>query len=289
MEMLRYSSSPILGRLLITSQIYYIYGSVAITAMHGVKDKGKVKFLLKVSKDGLLDRKSFLELAGADHLFRLHPFVELRLSKVAKLECGLLESQAFLVGVLGNRGGFVISNVRVECSHQHERVVHQLIDALGVGCDAGKAVLHEGLGSVAQQTNGVEHVVGDEWLEDVQLEVSAEATDSHCSLIAHNLSANHSHCLALGGIHLAGHDAGPGLILRKVELAQSASRTTAQESDIIGDLEETDSDSVKRTMEVHECVLGGKRLELVEGSDEMIASFLADLLGNCLGKTNVSI
>lgn len=102
LEMLRYSSSPILGRLLITSQRYYIYGSVAITAIHDVKDKDKGNFTIWVNKDGLLDRRSFLELAGADHLCRLHPFVELSLSKVAKFEGCLLESKAFLVGVLGN-------------------------------------------------------------------------------------------------------------------------------------------------------------------------------------------
>lgn len=40
----------------------------------------------RVNKDGLLDRKSFLELTGADHLCWLYPFVELGLSKVAELE-----------------------------------------------------------------------------------------------------------------------------------------------------------------------------------------------------------
>lgn len=149
------------------------------------------------------------------------------------------------MGVLGNGGGFVVSDVRVQSSHQHEGVVHQLIDTLGVGSDAGETVLHKGLRSVTEETNGVKHVVGDEWLEDVQLEMSTESTDSHCSLVAHNLSANHSHCLTLSGIHLARHDTGSRLILRKVELAQSTSRATTQESNIISNLEETDSNSVQ--------------------------------------------
>lgn len=42
-------------------------------------------------------------------------------------------------------------------------------------------------------------------------------------------------------------------------------------------------------MEIYECVLGGKRLEFVGGSDEMIACLLADLFSNRLGKTYVSV
>ena len=79
----------------------------------------------------------------------------------------MLESESFLVSVLGDGCGLVVADVRVQRSHQHEGVVHQLIDALSVGRDAREAVLHEGLGGVAEETDGMEHIVSDERLKDV--------------------------------------------------------------------------------------------------------------------------
>ena len=53
------------------------------------------------------------------------------------------------MGGLGNLGGLVVANVRVEGRDQHERLVHQLVDLLLVGLNAHHAVVSEGGAGVA--------------------------------------------------------------------------------------------------------------------------------------------
>jgi hypothetical protein len=52
------------------------------------------------------------------HALRLDPLVELGAGEVAELDCGFLQRQALLVGVLGDGGGLGVADVRVERGHQ---------------------------------------------------------------------------------------------------------------------------------------------------------------------------
>lgn len=232
---------------------------------------------------------SLFVLLGTDHRLRLHPLVELRLSEISQLERGLLQCQTLLVGVLGNGGSLVIADMRIERSHQHQRVIHELADPLGVRLDTRQTVLHEGLRPVAEKPDRVEDIVSDQRLENVELEVTAHATHRHRSLVAHHLSANHSQCLALRGVHLSRHDARSRLILWQVQLPEAGPGPAAEETDIVGDLEETDSDGVQRAVEINQSVLSGQRLELVGRSHEIITRLFADLLSNRLSKTDIGV
>lgn len=80
----------------------------------------------------------------SQHVLRADPLVELLLVQVAQLQGGLLQRRALLVGRLGNLGRLVVPNVRVQRRHQHQRLVHDLVNVGPVRLDADDAVLAEG-------------------------------------------------------------------------------------------------------------------------------------------------
>ena len=85
-------------------------------------------------------RRSFTEnathtLLGSQHVLRLNPFGELLLCQVTQRDSLLFERRSVLVGSLGDLGSFVVADVRVEGSHQHEGLVKELVYSFTVDCD----------------------------------------------------------------------------------------------------------------------------------------------------------
>ena len=68
--------------------------------------------------------------------------------------------------------------------------------------------------------------------------------------------------------HLAGHNGGPGLILRKTQLSEAAAGARAKEADVIGNLHDGAGHHITGTAHLHHGVMGGESLELVGSSDE---------------------
>jgi hypothetical protein len=66
--------------------------------------------------------------------------------------------------------------------------------------------------AVGQQAHALQEVVGDQRLEDVELEVAGGAADADGDVVAHHLAAEHRQRLALGRVHLAGHDRTAGFV-----------------------------------------------------------------------------
>lgn len=172
-------------------------------------------------------RSFLLELSGAHHLLRAHPLIELRLSQVTQLQRRLLQREALLVGVLCNVGSLVISDVGVQSSHQHQGVVHQLVDPPGIRLQTSQAVPDERLASVSNQPDRVKNVSGNQRLEHIQLEVSTHTAYGDSHLVAHHLRTEHSKGFALGRIDLAGHDAGSRFVFGQDKLSQTTSRAAS--------------------------------------------------------------
>ena len=68
---------------------------------------------------------------------------------------------------------------------------------------------------VRQQPGGLQEVVGAYGHEHVQLEVALGGRHADGHVVAHDLHGHHGHGLALGGVDLAGHDGGAGLVFRE--------------------------------------------------------------------------
>ncbi len=135
----------------------------------------------------------------------------------------------------------------------------------------------------------MENVADDEGLENIQLKVSVGSTYSHGDLVAEDLSANHGHSFALGGVHFTWHDGAAGLILGKGELTEATARSRTKETDIIGDLEKGGGNGVESAMEVDKGVLARKRLKLVGSGLEVVTSLLFKVLSNLFGEANIGV
>jgi hypothetical protein len=57
------------------------------------------------------------------HLFRPHQFVEFLLSEVAQFQSGLTQAQMFMMGLVRDLRRLVVSNLRAQSRHQHERIL----------------------------------------------------------------------------------------------------------------------------------------------------------------------
>src|SRR3989440_3114884 len=161
-------------------------------------------------------------LLGTDHVLRMHPLIELLGGDETELQRRFFQGDAFLVRRLRDLRRFVVADVRVESSDQHQRLPHQLRDALAVRLDADRAVVVEAPAPVGEQPHRLQEVVDDERLEDVQLEVPHGAADVDGDVVAEHLGTEHRHRLALRRVHLSGHDGAAGLVLRDLQLAEPA-------------------------------------------------------------------
>ncbi len=118
---------------------------------------------------------------------------------------------------------------------------------------------------VGQQRAALEHVVDDDRLEHVELEVPARAGEADRGVVAHHVHADHRHRLGLRRVHLARHDAAPRLVLRQVQLADAAARAAAEQAHVARDLEARDGQGAQRAAGRDERLVPGERRELVRG------------------------
>lgn len=139
----------------------------------------------------------------AEHVLGENPLVELLFSQEAQLKGRFLKVELVLVGVAGNLCAFVVSDVRVESSHQHEGFVQELCNSVLVCLDADHTILGEGLARVSDQSNGSEHVADHDGLEDVQFKVPVTSAHRDGDVVSKYLTRYHGYGFALSGIYLA--------------------------------------------------------------------------------------
>src|SRR5213595_3420544 len=84
------------------------------------------------------------------HLFWTDVLVELLAGEETEFDCGLAQRDALLVCVLGDLGGVVVADVRVECRDEHERVVQVLVNARAVEFYPADAEFDEAVASVLE-------------------------------------------------------------------------------------------------------------------------------------------
>lgn len=135
----------------------------------------------------------------------------------------------------------------------------------------------------------MQQVADHDRLEDIELKVALGAGKGRGNVVTKDLSADHSQRLALCWIDLSRHDGRTRLVLWELELAETASRTRAEEADILCDLEEGRGEGVELTMGLDNGVVGSESLELVGCGDELMAGHLADLSRDVLSKALESV
>lgn len=162
--------------------------------------------------------------------------------------------------------------------------MEQGVDSGLVGLETVHQVLLEALHAIRKNARAVQKVADHDGLEHVKLELTVHTTNGSSDVVTHNLGADHGKGLALSGVDLSRHDRGAGLVLGEDQLAQTATRSRTEVTDILGDLEERASKGVKGTRGLDDRIVSSENLELVGGGLEFGASHLGDLGGNGLIK-----
>ena len=193
------------------------------------------------------------------------------------------------MGLLGDLGGVVVADVRIERGDQHQAFLHQFVDARGVGLEAGDAMLREALDPLGQKLGRVNEVVDDQRLEDVELEVAAGSADVHRHIVTQHLGADHCQRLALGRIDFARHDRAAGFVLRDADFAQAGSRTGGEPAHVVGDLHQRAGERLERAVSEDQRVMAGQRLELVRSADEGLVRERGDLRRSFVGELGMGV
>ena len=94
----------------------------------------------------------------------------------------------------------------VQDSRQHQRLVQQGGNPLLVGFDANNTVLGEASATIRQQSDRLKQVLDQDWLENVQLELTVRTGNRDSGIVSDDLGGNHGQGFTLGGVDLARHD-----------------------------------------------------------------------------------
>jgi hypothetical protein len=199
------------------------------------------------------------------------------------------------VSVLSHLRGHVVTNDRVQASHEHQTIIQlefaikskggiKRIPLVEKGVNPSLVSLQtlhqvgtEAVHAIRENAHAVKQVGDHHGLEDVKLELAVHATDGGSDVITHNLGADHGEGLALGGVDLSGHNRRAGLVLGQAQLAQAAARAGTQVAHILGNLEEGGGQGVEGAGGLDNRIVGSQNLELVGGGLELGAGQLGDL------------
>ena len=162
------------------------------------------------------------------------------------------------MGGLGDVRSLVVANVWVQGGDEHETLVEDPVDGGTVCLNSSNAVEVEGFASIAEQSNGVQHVADDKRLEDIEFEVAVGASDGDGGVVAHDLSADNSHSLALSWVDLSWHDRRTWLILWKRKFSETTTWARSEEADVVCDFHEGHGERVESSAQVDKGVLAGK-------------------------------
>ena len=145
-----------------------------------------------------------------NHLGGINILVELLGRAEVEFQSGFLEALIVDVRIVRNLRSVHVADEGRQGRNEHEGALHQVVQTLLIGRNACDAVDFERLHHVGEVLDRLDEVVGDHWLEDVQLEVALACGKVDAGGVPHHLNRNHSDGFALGRIDLARHDRGAG-------------------------------------------------------------------------------
>jgi hypothetical protein len=106
----------------------------------------------------------------------------------------------------GNLRCILVSDMRIQRRHQHERIFQIFPDSRLIWLNALRAVFVERMARVPQEFCRREYVVQHHGLEYVQLEIPLRAGKCDGEIVSIYLRSHHRHRLALRRIDFARHD-----------------------------------------------------------------------------------
>src|SRR5258708_2005481 len=167
------------------------------------------------------------------------------------------------MGFLGDLGGLVVADLRIQGGDEHEGVLKVFADIGLDGFDAAGATVVKADAAIADQAGAVQEIIDHYGFEDVEFEVAGGAADIDGYVIAQDLCYDHGQGLALGRVHLARHDGGARFVVGDEYFADAAAGTGREHADIVGDLHEADGYGLQSAMGFNDGVMGGQGFEFI--------------------------
>ena len=223
------------------------------------------------------------------HVFCHDPLVELLGGYEAEGHGGFFEAGGLLVSFFCDLCGFVVADMRVQRGDEHEGIFNIAFDDWEVRLDADGAVVVEGMASLGEEADGVQEIVDYDRLEDIQFKIALRGSDAYGGVVAHDLDTNHSQCLGLGWVHLAGHDGRAWLVFRNDQFAEAAARAGSEPADVVGDLHERAGEGFNSSTGDDEFVVAGEGCKFVGRGLEREAGKRGDVRGGSVTKFRVGI
>ena len=104
-------------------------------------------------------------LLWSNHLLWFDILIELFGSENPKTESWLLQWSSLLVSLLSSLCCIIVSNVWIKSRHQHEWILHQLINSLTIRLETIQTVLSEGDTRISENAQGMKIVGNNNRLE----------------------------------------------------------------------------------------------------------------------------
>ena len=163
--------------------------------------------------------------------------------------------------------------------------VHLLL----IGNNANGTVVVKGNDRLGKESCRLQEVVNAHRHKDVKLKVALRSRHADSHVVAHDLNSNHGHCLTLGGVDLAGHDRGAGLVFGNADLAKTKTRAGSEPTYVVCDLHHVAGKCLNGAVCKYQLVLGGERMELVPCGLKVLTRDSGNSLGNLYVKARRGI
>ena len=115
-------------------------------------------------------------------------------------------------------------------------MLHQISAVFPIGGNALDAAKGQRVDALGKHLQRLENIESDKRFHDIELKLSSLSGHGHGEIVADDLIGNLVHHFGNDGVYFARHDGGPGSHRRQIDLVQSRSRSTAEQSQIVANL-----------------------------------------------------
>lgn len=102
---------------------------------------------------------------------------------MAKRQGRFTQRRSIFVGLFGDLGCTIVSDVRIERRHGHQGLVQMFLNHREIGLNPHGAMIVEGATGIRDKLYGFEQIVDHHRLKDVELKVPLRARKRHCSIL----------------------------------------------------------------------------------------------------------
>ncbi len=223
------------------------------------------------------------EFLGVEQLFQLAA------RQVGVFQGDVDHRAAFLVGLLGDFGGFLVTDDRVERGDQNRVARQRFFEARLVDLEAGDGFVAEQAAGVGQQFDAAQQVLRDDRQHHVQFEIARLAGDGDHRIVADHLRGDHGGGFRDHRIDLARHDRRARLQGFQFDFAEAGQRAGVHPAQVVGDFHQRHSGGFELAGDGDGGVLRADQREQILARGELHVGQLAQLTTETRGELRMCV